>query len=439
MAKRKRSAGAVVDRQNPTQKVPSVTRRWDPSTLCLLVILGLVARVLIALVSWGTGDVYTFYRFAVQVDHVGLLRAYQQDADLNHPPIPAYWAWAAYRLTRSEAVPVGTEGGGNIAAPQRPAETSTSSDEWFSFVLKLPVMLADCVTAWLLWRVWRLRGADAGGAAAAAAVFAWSLCSILVTGYHGNTDPIYGMLGLTCVYLLFERSSYLWAGVALAAAINIKLTPVLLIPPLLLACKSWRAGLVFVAGLSLGVIPFLPLIFTIGPRFYHNVLAYRSNLDRWGISLFLQLIDYRAAEFYYANARYAVLAAVIAWGVVARLRRRWSGYEIAAVALALSLVLTGGFGVQYTVIVLPLMIACRRGFSLLYGTVAGLFIGVVYAATLTKDYPFYSQSQGMFPWPTAVLGLGAWGLLVAFIALTIRRPQGSAAPAPAEGGRLAGT
>src|SRR5947208_9570427 len=129
MSKRRRSFQSVSSRQKTIEKGPSAGRWLDPSTLLLLTVLGLAARVAVALVSGGTGDVYTFYRFAVQVDDVGLLRAYQQDADLNHPPIPAYWAWAAYRLTRSEAVPVGTEGGGNIAAPDRPADTSTSSDE----------------------------------------------------------------------------------------------------------------------------------------------------------------------------------------------------------------------------------------------------------------------------------------------------------------------
>jgi hypothetical protein len=62
-----------------------------------------------------------------------------------------------------------------------------------------------------------------------------------------------------------------------------------------------------------------------------------------------------------------------------------------------------------------------------------------YVATLTKDYPFYSESQGFFPWPAAVVGLAAWGLLVLFIALTLRRPQGAAAPAAVEDGRLVGT
>jgi len=38
-------------------------RRGDPSTLWLLVVLGLVARVLIALVSWGTGDNVTVERY----------------------------------------------------------------------------------------------------------------------------------------------------------------------------------------------------------------------------------------------------------------------------------------------------------------------------------------------------------------------------------------
>src|SRR4051794_17744479 len=142
MAKRRRSDKPVGDRQKTMEKPAPGAWRLEPSTLLLLAVLGLAGRVGLALVSWGTGDVYTFYRFAVQVDHVGLLRAYQQDADLNHPPLPAYWAWTAYRLTRSNAAPTPAQAAGNAADPEHRPEASSSSDEWFSFVLKLPVILA---------------------------------------------------------------------------------------------------------------------------------------------------------------------------------------------------------------------------------------------------------------------------------------------------------
>ena len=63
---------------------------------------------------------------------------------------------------------------------------------------------------------------------------------ILVSGYHGNTDAVYAMLSLLAVYLLQDRNRPLLAGLALGLAINIKLIPVLLIPPLVLAAQSIR-------------------------------------------------------------------------------------------------------------------------------------------------------------------------------------------------------
>ena len=55
-------------------------------------------------------------------------------------------------------------------------------------------------------------------AAGVAAAWAWSLCSILVSGYHCNTDSVYAMLCLVSADLL-ARDRPGWAGVALGAAL----------------------------------------------------------------------------------------------------------------------------------------------------------------------------------------------------------------------------
>ena len=87
---------------------------------------------------------------------------------------------------------------------------------------------------------------------------------------------------------------------------------------------------------------------------------------------------------------------------------RWNLYEVAAVTLAIFLVFTPGFGVQYTVLVLPLLFAARPRLANVYGLLAGLFLLVVYWAQWPGRWPPDSQFKGMFPWPSPLWGLAAW-------------------------------
>lgn len=414
--------------------------RRNPRVLLMLAGLLIVARLAVAAVSWGTNDAFTFYHFGQLVDRFGLIDAYRQDRELNHPPIPTLWTWAAYRMSGGASEP--------SVVPQTSSQPTSSGiierpavgTRWFSFVFKLPVILADAVTAWLLFRIWLPR-AGPYVAASAAAAWAGSPCAILVSGYHCNTDPIYAMLTLLAVDLMSERRQrFFLGGLALAAAINVKLVPVLLIPPLLLSCRNWREAARFIGGLSLGVLPFIPLIVQLGPRFYQNVLAYNSNLDRWGVSFLLMLAMPKGGTpaaanppigLYFANARYLILALIGVWSLIGFWLRRWSRYELAAVTLAIFLVITAGFGAQYAVIPLPLLFATRPRFAAAYGIVAGAFLAAAYYMTWDGGSPLYSYFKGPLPMRAAVIGFAAWGMLVAFIVvqLVVNR-AGRANPLP---------
>ena len=115
-----------------------------------------------------------------------------------------------------------------------------------------------------------------------------------------------------------------------------------------------------------------------------------------------------------------MLALIAGWAVLARWRGRdsregegpFDAYTIAAVTLSIFLFFTPGFGVQYTVIVLPLLFAVWPGMANAYGLVAGLFLTVIYWAHWPgHHWPPNSQFAGMFPRPARIYGLVAWGLL----------------------------
>jgi len=384
--------------------------------ICAVLIgLAIVVRLAIAALSMGTNDAVAFTYFAGEVTVDGVTSTYQIDPRFNHPPLVGLWAGWVLRLVR--------------ALPLKGWDVYK-----FAFIFRLPVIAADALGAWLLWRIWLPRIGPAK-AAAIAAGFAWSLDAILVSGFHCNTDPIYVALCLLAVYLMEDRRAFLWAGLALGAAVNVKLIAVLLIAPLLLSCRTRQEARALVFGLALGVVPFLPALSYAAPSFVRDALSYNSGVNRWGITYFLLLgketPDWNAtaggaAAWCHGNGRYLLFALIALWAAAARRWPRWDRYEIAAVTLALFLVFTPGFGVQYTVAVGLLMFAVRPRLATAYAAASGLFLLQVYLNRRVPNiFPPIAVFDGAVSSAEAALGSVAWGIVVYFLLATVL-PRSSA-------------
>lgn len=384
--------------------------------ICAVLIgLAIAVRVLIAAFSIGTNDAVAFAHFADEITTEGLTYTYQLDPRFNHPPLVGLWAAWTWRLA--------------IALPLRGWDVHK-----FAFLFRLPVIAADALGIWLLWRIWRPRIGPAK-AAGIACGFAWSLDAILVSGFHCNTDPIYVALCMLAVYLMEDRRAFFLAGLALGAAINVKLIPLLLVGPLLLSCRNWHEASRFVAGLAIAAIPFLPAVFYAGPDFFRHAVAYNSGLNRWGINYFLLLgketpawtaTSGGPAAWYHGNGRFLLFALIALWAAAARAWPRWDRYEIAAVTFALFLVFTPGFGVQYTVAAGLLMFAVRPRPALAYAAVSGLFLLNVYLNRLVPDIsPSIAVFDGAVSPAEAHLGCIAWAIAAYFLlAVILPRPAG---------------
>ena len=344
-------------------------------------IAGYALRLLLILVSDGCNDIFAWARFAHRIVIRGLEGTYQAEPLFNHPPLMGLWA--AVALWASQGL------------------------GWrFSIVFKLPGLVAEVLIGCILWSAFKRRGAPAEGRRAFAA-YGLSLCSILISGFHGNTDPLYWMLGLLAIYLLETRRAAFWAGLALGAAINVKLIPVLLVIPLATRLRS-RAALARVAGgCLLGLAPYALVFLTFSSAglraFRHHVFAYQSYLEFWGIELFLRVgqgLTRRAApgfatvleelsRLYWHNGAWLVLLAV-AGVALWQWRKRGTqldGYQWGAVVFSMFLVFGSGFGVQYTGAVVPWLLMVSISAGLRFATSAGVFIGLVYFYFLRVFYP----------------------------------------------------
>ncbi len=182
-------------------------------------------------------------------------------------------------------------------------------------------------------------------------------------------------------------------------------------------------------------------------RYISNAIQYKSNPDNWGITYLLMLLtggpptdianatlgDNPLVAFFFYQGRVLLLAAVGLWAIVGRwllIKEKVNRYDLGAVTLALFLILAPGFGIQYTVVVAPLLFASRLRWANAYGFIAGAFVLLNYWAQWPgHEWPPNSQFRGRYPMPSPIWGLVAWGLLVAYVAWIMSRPRKDALPA----------
>jgi hypothetical protein len=313
------------------------------------------------------------------------------------------------------------------SAPAPPGERKLGIT--FPFVFKQIDLLADVIVCWLLWKLLRPRFGPTV-AAGAAVLYAWSLNSILTTAHHCNTDPVYAMFCLLAVYLIEDRQRDFWGGVALAAAINVKLIPVLLILPLLLSYHERRPAIRFLAGVSIGVIPFIPVLLFQGDAFYRNALTYGSTVTNWGINYFL-LETAREPRFsavaqalivrYFNVGRLLVVAVILLLSLRARRDSRIDRYTLAACTACLFLILAPGFGYQYMILALPLMFSTGRLLpATLFGLLSGLSLLITFWQNWQGGLPIDSFTLIGRVGPGPLYGLLAWATLIVFVFTQLR-------------------
>ena len=189
------------------------TRGEDPffARPVLIVVVALVAslfKIGIALSTLGTNDVIAFYQFAKAIEIHGLTWTYEHSILFNHPPLVGYFlqglAWLDHQPFFRQ------------------------NDLTFPFLLRLPGIIADFGVVLLVLSVVReyphLRPPRW-----ALLLFAASPVSIMVSGFHGNTDPIL-VLFLVLASVMALRDRPLLCGLFLALSCQVKIIPLLLLP-----------------------------------------------------------------------------------------------------------------------------------------------------------------------------------------------------------------
>jgi 4-amino-4-deoxy-L-arabinose transferase-like glycosyltransferase len=351
--------------------------------------LGIAARLYVVHVSTGCNDMQTWESFGRDAHRFGLGYLYDNVPGFNHPPVMGWMVGFFMKIALSTGVR-------------------------FEALFKAPAVLADVLSASLIYRSWQLTRPR--HAALAFALFCWSVPSILVTAFHGNTDSICTSFCLLAA-LLVDRARPMLGGLALGAAMNVKLIPIMLVPLLASSAGGPKRVVRFLIGLSAGALPFLPMLVRHWKGFYAHALMYRSNYEEWGITAVLgelssaSNIGHFARQldlFWIDQGARPILLVVCTVAAINAWKRRWSARRLTAFGFATFLSLTPGFGVQYLVYPIPALFSVSVKNGLLYSAAAGIYAFMLYYTSWDGSHPFFETIPMTLPLGVQLLGYGAW-------------------------------
>lgn len=394
---------------------PSTGQQRGRGWLSVVVVIGAICLVLklwIAASTFGTDDVRYWSQFLGGVEEHGPIGIYGTEgyeAPYNHPPLAGWMLLGMAKLADL-----------GLSVP---------------FLVRVPAILADLGTALMIFLLLR-HGHSDRAAAVTACLFSISPVLFVISGFHGNTDPVFVLLVLVASHALVLRSNGFVAGVSIALAVSVKLTPVVMLPLLLVLAvrRGRRVWVRFLAGGAVVVtVLWLPALALRGPEMFSQVLGYAGVGPRqWGLSgIALALGVPGKVVFGLGDLMRFFVVAFSALVPLALLRTARSD-QVALLGLPLSvfLLLTPTFGYQYLAWALaPAFLLAPWALANLYSLAAGLTAVLVYSSW--SDAPPWQWDEARStPTPDQYLPLLSltWAVLALVCLSGARRATSSSPP-----------
>ncbi len=411
----------------------TLPRKTETTVILAALALATGIKVIWAFYSAGSADAMLFCMFGQALQVESLQALYRTSEVFNHTPLTAIFVSTLYRACHG-------------------------SFHLFSPILRGFSIVADIGLVLGLLHVRKITGKPPFWALA---LFAISPVSIMVSGFHGNLDPVMiFFLFLAAVAVLDGRPAL--SGALFALSCDVKVAPIALAPVFFFFW--WGRGRKQ-AALFAGVAGFLLLLGSAVPlvqcprEYLHNVFGYGSYWGGWGITYWLrmtghpllQTVDFTGLSSVQSHIMTALKGIIVASLLtLAWVRRGVKSAEFFAsigAAWAITFAFAPGAGVQYMVWYAPfvLVMAPRWWVALTAGS--ALFMAAFYHSASKWEFPWY------FAFPTekeisfwSPFSNAAWLIFVAFLCIEGRRwyllrpvPIGPAAsgegeqPSPAPG------
>jgi Glycosyltransferase family 87 len=378
--------------------------------LVAIVIVMTMLKLLVAANTFGTSDVGRWMDFAAGVAEAGPVGVYRLHFDslYNHPPLIGYMLEVINAATRHGLA--------------------------FPLAIRIPAISADAVTPFIVLELLRKRRTLLESFAAAASV-AVSPVLFVISGFHGNTDPVFIMFSLLSVYLLVERRAPALAGISIAIALGVKIVPIVIVPTLLAftVLAGWRYVLRF--GLASGALlaaTWVPVVLRVWQPFRDHVLGYTGGRWQWGL---VQLVKWAGnpAWVIWLRGPGRFLVGLVVAGLPAALVlwRPRRVVEASALALTGLLVLSPAGATQYLVwAVAPAYLLSFWG-GTAYNLIAGCLLIEVYTRWSGR-FPWYYARGSFFTGGEVIAAFAVWGALLMVVVAGIRRSVRSGQPPRSE-------
>jgi Glycosyltransferase family 87 len=362
-------------------------------------------KLCIALNTEGTNDVVFFYQFANDLAQHGLEWTYRHQPKFNHPPLVSYFLRGICSL-------------GYIRALQE-------NGLKFPFLLRFPGIIADFVVVLLMLRLRKQWALPTGSLL----LLALSPVSIMVSGFHGNTDSVLVLFVVLAAYLC-ARNQPTWCGVVLALSCGIKIVPVLLLPVFFWFWYSRQRTLRFLFPFTVTVIAIsIQPLLSFPLPFARNVFAYGGYWGLWGITYWLRLtgwsqfvvIDYYDAPLGENIVSNALKLIIIAAALVIAWRRRNTDscglFGSIAYVWLVFFAFAPGVGPQYLVWLMPFLLVLPPAVFAYVTAACSLFIFFFYN-TIAAGLPWNLAASkndiidqwapwAIWPWLTLIAALTA--------------------------------
>jgi hypothetical protein len=385
-------------------------------------------KIWLAATTVGSNDAFHFQDFAGFVHKYGPIGIYGKweeyaaiadQPPYNHPPLIG-WLLAA--------INAGVGIGWN-----------------FFLLIRLPAILADLVSVWLVFELVRAARRSVLQATVAGLAVALSPVLFVISGFHGNTDPAFVLFAMLSFYLLVKGRTALcagFAGLCFGVSISIKLVPIVVLP--LLLVLAWRAGRRRAAGFVLGAavvfgLLWVPVIIKQWAPFSTNVLGYAGwGSPRWGIPGFL--LEAGASQGVLdavtGPGRFVVL--LVSAGLPAFIAWRRPEHATVAFGLTLSLflLLSTATAMQYLAWAAAPSVLAAVWFGTLYNATAGAFCVQVYS-TWNLRPAIWDWERGYAKDLTSrqtLAAAGVWFVLLAAVVMGLWYTWRSRPPAEAASG-----
>src|SRR5450759_5717372 len=360
-----------------------------------------LAKLLISMGTYGTQDITTWAGFALGVSQRGPVGIYginfgELNGTLyNHPPLVGYYLEVVNKISQ-------------WGIPLRVTIRAVSS-------------AADVISGLLVFEILRRRGSLLRSTISGMAVGA-SPVLFLISGYHGNTDPLFVMLLLLGSFLIIDKRMALLGGVALGLAIGVKLVPIVVLPTIAVYLVRHRRDLLVRAGAGFGVtfvVTWSPAILNQWDGLKRNVLGYAGINDRpWGLVRFADGLGWSwASQFLIGPGKYVVLLLCALIPAALTWQRPKLAMESMAMSLVAFFVLSPAFGVQYLAWAVAAAYLLDFWSATLYNVLGGLLLFQIYSywnGGVPWPWPLRAKGQFFTPLQVAVAAL-LWAVLIAVI------------------------